>query len=168
LGLCPSPQPSLLSLLTSTPGLLAQIVLTEIILGASEDPLADIAVLEEIETAETAAGGIGPVLHGQQGVAQAIEQIEAEGGTVLGREITVDAGGVRARPDLLVQNADGSINFVEVKTGAGQLTPNQQAVYPLIEQGGAVPAGANAANAGLQPGVPLPPTPVRVIRINLP
>jgi RHS repeat-associated protein len=116
------------------------------------------------EASGTTSGGIGPVLQGQRGVAQAIAQIESEGGTVLGSEITVDAGGVRARPDLLVQNADGSLNFVEVKTGGGQLTPNQQAVYPLIEQGGAVPAGANAANAGLEPGVPLPPTPVRIIR----
>jgi hypothetical protein len=117
------------------------------------------------ETATATRGGIGPVLQGQQGVAQAIAQIESEGGTVLGSEITVDVGGVRARPDLLVQNADGSINFVEVKTGDAQLTANQQVVYPLIEQGGAIPAGANAARTlVLQPGVPMPPTPVRIIR----
>jgi hypothetical protein len=116
--------------------------------------------------AEPTAGGIGPVLQGQQGVATAIAQFEAQGAQVLGTEITMDAGGVRARPDLLIQNADGSQQFVEVKTGGGELTPNQKIVYPLIEQGGAVPAGANAANAGLTPGVPLPPTPVRVIYIS--
>ena len=57
--------------------------------------------------AETTTGGIGPVLQGQAGVDRAIAQIEAEGGQVLGTEITVDAGGVRTRPDLFVQNADG-------------------------------------------------------------
>lgn len=117
------------------------------------------------QAAETGAGGIGPVLQGQRGVATAIGQIEGEGGQVLGSEITIDAGGVRARPDLLIQNADGSLSFVEVKTGGGVLTGNQQVVYPLIEQGGAVPAGANAAAAGLTPGVPLPPMPVRIIKL---
>jgi predicted enzyme related to lactoylglutathione lyase len=115
------------------------------------------------QAAESGAGGLGPVLQGQQGVATAIQQIEGEGGQVLGSEITIDAGGVRARPDLLIQDAEGNLQFVEVKTGGGTLTPNQQTVYPLIEQGGAVPAGGNAAAAGLTPGVPLPPTPVRVI-----
>jgi RHS repeat-associated protein len=109
------------------------------------------------------AGGIGPVLQGQRGVATAIAIIESEGGEVLGSEITIDAEGVRARPDLVVRNANGDLQFVEVKTGGGTLTPNQEIVYPLIERGGAVPAGANAAKAGLTPGVPLPPTPVRVI-----
>lgn len=110
-------------------------------------------------------GGIGPVLKGQAGVDRAIAQIESEGGTVLGREVTVEAGGVRTRPDLLVQNADGSIEFVEVKNGPNAgLTPNQETAFPAIRAGGAVPRGANAQAAGLPVGAPLPPTPVRVIQ----
>lgn len=111
-----------------------------------------------------ARGGIGPVLQGQAGVDRAIAEIESQGGTILGREITVEAGGVRTRPDLLVQNAGGAIEFVEVKNGlSAGLTPNQTIGFPAIRTGGAIPRGANAAGAGLQPGVPLPPTPVRVI-----
>jgi len=112
-----------------------------------------------------ARGGAGPVLQGQAGVTRAIGEIEAGGGTILGREITLQAGTVRTRPDLLVRNADGSISFVEVKSGAGAaLTPNQNAGFPIIQSGGAVPRGANAAAAGLEVGAPLPPTPVQVIR----
>ncbi len=156
------------ALLGSGLGLAADMVLADTALEggmslAATDAAEQMAA-ESPTAAETTTGGIGPVLQGQQGVAQAITQIESEGGSVLGSEITVDAGGARARPDLFVQNADGSVNFVEVKTGGGQLTRNQTTVYPLIEQGGAVPAGANAANAGLQPGVALPPTPVRIMR----
>ena len=135
------------------------------ILVGGAGPLFDVPNQYSALAAETGAGGIGPVLQGQRGVATAIGQIEGEGGQVLGSEITIDAGGVRARPDLLIQNADGSLSFVEVKTGGGVLTGNQQVVYPLIEQGGAVPAGANAAAAGLTPGVPLPPMPVRIIKL---
>lgn len=77
----------------------------------------------------------------------------------------VHANGVRTRPDLYVRNADGSHEFVEVKNGANaDLTPNQTNAFPTIRTGGAVPAGANAANAGLRPGVALGPTSVRVIK----
>jgi hypothetical protein len=137
------------------------------VLGAAGFGAAGAAGIEEAAAAvaDSGAGGIGPVLQGQRGVAEAIRQIESEGGVVIGREIIIDAGGVRARPDLLIKNADDSFNFVEVKTGGGTLTTNQRIVYPLIEQGGAVPAGANAANAGLTPGLPLRPMPVRTIRL---
>ncbi|WP_218080306.1 polymorphic toxin-type HINT domain-containing protein [Anthocerotibacter panamensis] len=112
-----------------------------------------------------AKGGVGPVLKGQAGVSRAVGEIEAGGGTVLGREITLQAGTVRTRPDLLVRNADGSLLFVEVKNGAGAtLTPNQTAGFPIIREGGSIPRGANAAAAGLEVGAPLPPIPVQVIR----
>jgi hypothetical protein len=67
---------------------------------------------------------------------------------------------------MFVQNADGSYSFVEVKNGPNAgLTPNQTIGYPAIQAGGAVPAGANAANTGvLIPGVPIGPTPVRIIK----
>ena len=85
-------------------------------------------------------GGIGPVLQGQAGVDRAIAQIKAEGGTVLGREITIEAGGVRARPYLHVQNADGTINFVEVKNGVNAaLTKNQGIAYPAMRSVGGIP-----------------------------
>ena len=117
------------------------------------------------ETVNYPRGGVNPVLQGRAGVDRAIAQIESEGGTVLGREITVEAGGVRARPDLLIQNANGSIEFLEVKNGANaSFTTNQATAFPIIRNGGAVPRGANAAAAGLDVGAPLPPTPVRVIK----
>ena len=45
-----------------------------------------------------AKGGIGPVMKGQAGVNQVAADIEAAGGKVLGREITVEANGVQLRP----------------------------------------------------------------------
>ena len=108
-------------------------------------------------------GGRGPVLKGQAGVARAITELEAQGATLLGREITVDAGGIRTRPDLLIQTRIGGTVFVEVKPGSGVLTPNQAAAFPWIEKFGGIPRGGNAARAGLIPGQPLPPTPVRLI-----
>lgn len=111
-------------------------------------------------------GGIGPVLKGQAGVDRVIAEIEASGGKVLGQEITVDAGGVRTRPDLFVEDAAGNRFFVEVKNGpSAGLTPNQKAAFPTIESSGGVPAGKNAAAAGLKPGTPIGPTPVVVRRL---
>ena len=115
-------------------------------------------------TTTLARGGIGPVLQGQAGVDRAIAQIKSEGGTVLGREITIEAGGVRARPDLLVQNADGTINFVEVKNGVNAaLTKNQGIAYPAMRSVGGIPRGANAAAADLTVGTFMKATPVREI-----
>ncbi len=108
---------------------------------------------------------IGQATH-EAAVAQYIAQVESEGGAVLGNRITIYAGGSRAVPDLLIQNADSSVNFVEIKTGGAQLSSQQEVVYPLIEQGGAVPAGGNAARAGLTPSIPLPP--MQVITIHFP
>ena len=110
-------------------------------------------------------GGIGPVLKGQAGVDQAIAEIEAAGHTVLGREITVEVGGIRTRPDLLIQRSDGLLEFIEVKNGpSASLTANQITGFPLIQSGGAIPRGANAANAGLSVGTPLGPTLVRIVK----
>ena len=83
---------------------------------------------------------------------------------MLGREITVEAGGVRTRPDLYVEQPCGTRCFVEVKNGlSAGLTPNQRAAFPVIQSTGGVPVGANAAAAGLTPGVPIGPTPVWVV-----
>jgi hypothetical protein len=108
-------------------------------------------------------GGIGPVNKGQQGVERAIREIEAEGGRVIGREITVQANGTTTRPDLLFETAEGELQFGEVKNGpSAGLTPNQNQGFPGIRAGGAIPVGANAAAAGLTPGSALPPMAVRM------
>ena len=122
----------------------------------------------EGDAAAAARGGAGPVLQGQSGVQQAIADLQASGGTVLGREITLDVNGVRARPDLFVELPNGVRAFLEIKTGPyARLTPNQAAAYPQIWQGGAVPTGANAMGVpGLAVGQPLGPTPVWVIYLR--
>ena len=109
------------------------------------------------------AGGLAPVLKGQAGVAQSVAAATARGEQILGKEITLTAGKVTTRPDLLVRKADGALKFIESKCGGGAcLTPNQRSGFPVIEAGGAVPRGGNAAAAGLQPGKPLPPTEVQI------
>jgi RHS repeat-associated protein len=116
-------------------------------------------------TAADTAGGIGPVVQGAAGVERTIADLEAAGGKVLGREISVDVNGVRTRPDLFAEFPNGQQGFIEVKTGAGaRLTPNQSTGFPGIRSGGAVPAGDNAAGAGLAPGVPLGPKSVWIVR----
>jgi RHS repeat-associated protein len=111
-------------------------------------------------------GGAASVLRGQVGVDQVAADIEAAGGRVLGREITVDAGGVRVRPDLFVEAPCGVRCFVEVKTGPNaRLNPNQRIGYPAIQNEGFVPRGANAANAGLVPGATHGPTPIWTVYV---
>ncbi len=112
----------------------------------------------------TGPGGIGPVLKGQAGVNQVVKEIEAGGGKILGREITVEANGVRTRPDLFVETACGVQCFVEVKTGPyARLTKNQTAAFPAIQSQGFIPRGANAAAAGLTPGAAYGPMPVYTV-----
>jgi RHS repeat-associated protein len=110
-----------------------------------------------------AKGGLGPVLKGESGVAQSIAAAEARGETVLGREITMQTAGGRTRPDLLVRDAQGNLKFIESKCGPGAcLNSNQAARFPELQQSGGIPRGGNAAGAGLTPGRPIEPTPVRV------
>src|SRR5262249_58702944 len=106
-------------------------------------------------------GGAGPVSQGAAGVQRTVADLEAAGGKVLGREISLDVNGVRTRPDLFVELPNGQRVFLEVKTGpSAGLTPNQTTGFPGVWSGGAVPAGPNAAAAGLTPGVPPGPPPV--------
>jgi len=117
-----------------------------------------------VVAAET-AGGVGPAAQGAAGVDRTVADLEAAGGKVLGREISVDVNGVRTRPDLFVEFPHGQQGFIEVKTGAGaRLTPNQATGFPGIRSGGAVPVGGNAAGAGLAPGVPMGAMPVWIVR----
>ena len=154
----------------ATAGLTASVAAPVVsILSTPKPPPLPVGTFSEVPTnyitVSPTRGGVGPVQQGQAGVARAISEIEAGGGTILGREITLEVGLIRTRPDLFVRNADGSVSFVEVKNGAGAaLTPNQTTGFPFIQSGGAIPRGSNAAAAGLEVGVPLPPTSVQVIR----
>ncbi|BCZ85297.1 hypothetical protein PTKU64_89720 [Paraburkholderia terrae] len=58
-------------------------------------------------------------------------------------------------------NSSGQV-IIEVKTGTGDLTPNQGVTYPAAQSGNAVGAGRNAANANVQGQVQ--PTQVVIIR----
>ena len=129
-----------------------------------------LAVVEEGEAlAEAASGGLAPVRQGAAGVERAVADLEAAGGRVLGREITIDAGGVRTRPDLFVELPSGQQAFLEIKTGASAgLTPNQTAAFPQIWTQGGIPCGANAAAAGLTPRVPIGPTTVWTVHYPWP
>ncbi|MEP7378473.1 MAG: carbohydrate binding domain-containing protein [Chloroflexota bacterium] len=111
--------------------------------------------------ARIAEAGAGPVLRGQAGVRSVIADLEAAGGQYLGKEITLEVNGVRTRPDLWVKLPNGQKVFLEVKTGpyAGW-TPNQAQAFPQIWSGGAIPWGDNAAEAGLEVGARMGPTPI--------
>jgi RHS repeat-associated protein len=106
-------------------------------------------------------GGRGPGQQGKAGVNRFEEDLEAAGGSVLGREVTVDAGGVTTRPDLYVQLPNGQRAFVEVKTGpTARLTDNQSTAFPHIRETGGIPRGRRAEEAGLTPGERMVQTPV--------
>ncbi|WP_181075106.1 nuclease-related domain-containing protein, partial [Rathayibacter iranicus] len=101
--------------------------------------------------------GAALVNKGKRGVQASIEALEARGDTLVGKEITIDVGGVRTRMDILARTPSGELYFIEAKNGLfAKLTKNQQIAFDLIRQGkGAIPAGHNAQIAGLEPGKPL-------------
>jgi hypothetical protein len=120
-------------------------------------------------------GGIGPVLKGQAGVDQVVAGIEAAGGTILGREVTVKAatmvGGkvkyVKTRFDLFVELPCGTVCFLEVKNGWwARLTRNQRTAFPIIRSAGGIPVGNRAEIAGLPSGVPIGATQVWEVWLN--
>jgi hypothetical protein len=80
----------------------------------------------------------------------------------LGGNVLVDAQGNPITSFNL--NSQGQA-IIEVKTGGGDLTSNQAAVYPTVQSGTAAPVGGNAAKVYGSP-LPsnLPPTPVIVLR----
>jgi hypothetical protein len=114
-----------------------------------------------------ATGGLAPVLKGQAGVDKAIAQVEMEGATQITREVTLDTGTLRTRPDFSFRTAQGDLMFGEAKNGPSAfLRSNQKKAFALIESQGAIPRGAKAVKAGLSPGVPIGPTPVRLFFFN--
>lgn len=138
----------------------------EVTEAAEAAETAEVVAAEAEEAAAIARGGSAPVLKGQQGVERAISELEAEGNEVLAREVTIEAGGGTTRPDLLIRTPENELQFVEVKNGpTARLNPNQRKLFPQIEEFGGVPRGPNANVPGIiTPGVPIGPTPVRVIK----
>ncbi|MFB9312904.1 RHS repeat protein [Nocardioides plantarum] len=129
------------------------------------DVTAEESLLADNQAALKALGGVGPVNQGEAGVLKTIADLEAAGGRVIQREVTLDVNGVRTRPDLYVEFPNGEKGFIEVKTGEGaRLTSNQTTAYPGIRTGGAIPRGKNAEEAGLEVGRPLPAMRVWIVR----
>jgi hypothetical protein len=114
--------------------------------------------------ARPAIGGAGPVIQGQAGVERTVRDLEAAGGSIVGREITAEAAGVRVRVDLYAQLPHGQMAFIEVKTGEkAALSARQVIAYPAIIKDGGVAFGQRAVEAGLAAGRPFPPTQVWVV-----
>ncbi len=112
-------------------------------------------------------GGLGPVSKGVLGVDRAVEQLKLEGATQITREVTFETGVLRTRPDLTYVTADGIFMIGEAKNGPfARLSTNQNNAFNLIRTQGGIPRGENAAAAGLTPGVPIGPTPVRVFHFK--
>jgi hypothetical protein len=113
------------------------------------------------------ATGGSKAAQGEAGVDQTVADLEAAGGRVLGKEISLKApqAGWKARADLYVELPNGQRTFLEVKTGPGaELSENQIQVYAETRSIGTIPYGANAAKAeGITPGVSTGPTPVWVV-----
>jgi RHS repeat-associated protein len=99
------------------------------------------------------AGGVGPVLQGQKGVAQAKQAAIARGATVKGEEITLKTSKGNRRIDLLTEepipNQPGQLTNLEVKTGGSPYTPLQRAKDAEIATTGGVAVGENAQKAGV-------------------
>lgn len=92
--------------------------------------------------------------------------IVQQGGLVRGQQVTVRTASTRVRPDRLVHEADGTLAWADSKVvergRTATLTPNQRVGFPELETVGGVPVGRNAAAAGLTPGQPVWPMPVRI------
>ena len=88
-----------------------------------------------------------PYEKGQLGVKWAMEDFEASGGTVLGKEVSVEVDGIRNRFDF-VGEKNGVLHLFEVKNGPyARMTPHQKINIPKLEQGASfIPVGKNAEN----------------------
>ena len=102
------------------------------------------------------AGGIGPVLKGQAGVAQIMQQLYSNSALGnFGQEITLDVPG-KGSVRLDIGSYDpvtGNLELTEVKNGpSARLTTNQNACFRDVENGNFIPRGNNAKNLGLEIG----------------
>lgn len=149
----------------------------------NHDPLDGFSVDEVFASGAFGAGLGGPLAgissarhlsgltnkgRGNLGEAVTAQALRQQGGTVLGRQVTVYPIGTSRRviPDFFVRNADATLGWVDSKVvQAGRrptFTPNQRTGFPRLETVGGRPVGQNAADAGLPPGQPVPPMPVTV------
>lgn len=126
---------------------------------------------EVVETAlaKSSRGGSTPGQKGKVGESIGQEILEAQGHTVTGRQVMMEApNGVRIVADRVGQTKDGNWFMMESKNGrSARLTPNQRAAYPLAGQHGWIPRGNNAVNAGLRPGVQYGPFEIFFFRFDL-
>ncbi|MEO9061082.1 MAG: RHS repeat-associated core domain-containing protein [Nitrosospira sp.] len=99
------------------------------------------------------AGGSGPVLQGQSGVNQVMQELTGTTSAEIniGQEITIDTPSGSVRVDIGAYNPKtGNLNLTEVKNGPfARLATNQKACYPEILQGQFTPRGPNAQALGL-------------------
>ena len=104
------------------------------------------------------AGGIGPVLKGQEGARKSKQEAEANGETVKGEEVTFELpSGKRTRSDLVTQTPDDQLKVREAKQGeSAKLSPGQKEMKDTVNDGGTViPRGQRAKDAGFVPGTPV-------------
>jgi Hemagglutinin repeat len=78
-------------------------------------------------------------------------------GYVVNTEVSFGMCGVKGscRTDILAKGKDGKYVVYEIKTGEGELSRRQSAIYPLIENGDAKPTGKIAKDLGLDPNLKL-------------
>ena len=98
------------------------------------------------------AGGLGPVLKGQAGVSQVMQDLPYSSSTNIGQEISLEVPGKgRVRLDIgSYDTADGTLTLKEVKNGFfARLTRNQRACFNDIANGNFIPRGKNATDLGL-------------------
>lgn len=109
---------------------------------------------------------------GRLGEAVARDAATGRGDTVLSEQVHVKVAvptatgatkDITVIADFAVQDTKGDLYFLESKNGPrASLTENQGPGYPVLEGSGGVPYGPRAAQAGLEPGRPIGPTPVQV------
>ena len=85
-----------------------------------------------------------------------------DGAVVQIHGVTLSVNGELRFPDLIVQNADGSFQFIEVKAGLARLSPRQVRLDRIIQTQGAI---VITSNTGLIPLGQIPPTNVDLIRM---
>ncbi|MCY2950429.1 MAG: hypothetical protein NTU53_00430, partial [Planctomycetota bacterium] len=104
-------------------------------------------------------GGVGPVNKGKAGVQKSIDDLQQRGGKVRGKEITMESpiSGRRVRFDIVGEEADGMLVFIESKNGlTADLSANQDTgIHEFLQHGG-IPRGDNADAARLPVGQRIP------------
>jgi RHS repeat-associated protein len=109
-------------------------------------------------------GGIAPVLKGVAGETRAIAQIEAEGGTVIGTNVTIktNIGKGEIRADILYKDAEGNLMIGEAKNGPTAEFNNNQLAHGYAEGGPVSGTIAGTKGGPLYPaGTPISNVPIR-------